>query len=85
MKASKIMTNRKTITRKITDSELLKLPFGSKIKVVWHNSPHHFKNSEYYGVIFGNKIGYEDGLVDNVRTIAECVFNDWCMVYQIGK
>lgn len=79
------MTDRKTAIRRITDSELLELPFGSKIKVVWHNSPHHSKNSEYCGVIFGNKIGYEDGFVDSVRTIAECMFNDWCMVYILDE
>lgn len=75
------MTDRETVARRITDSELLELPFGSKIKVVWHNSPHHYKNSEYYGVTFGNKIGYEDGFIDDIKTIAECVFNDWCIVY----
>ena len=73
--------------KKITDSELLGLPFGSRIKVIWHNSTHHPKNDEYYyyGVIFGDKIGYEDGEFDDTRTIAECVFNDWCVVYQIDK
>lgn len=69
--------------KKITDSELLELPFGSKIRVIWHNSPHHNKNDEYYGVIFGDKIGWEDGEVDKLRDIAECAWNDWCMVYLI--
>ena len=36
--------------KRITDSELLELPFGSKIRVIWHNSNHHPKNDEYYGV-----------------------------------
>ena len=27
------------------------------------NSNYHPKNDEYYGVIFGDKIGYEDGKV----------------------
>ena len=49
--------------KRITDSELLELPFGSKIRVIWHNSNHHPKNDEYYGIIFGNKIGYEDGKI----------------------
>lgn len=71
--------------KRITDSELLALPFGSKIRVIWHNSNHHPKNDEYYGVIFGDKIGYEDGEFDDTRTIAECVFNDWCMVYLITE
>lgn len=79
------MTDKEMVIKRITDSELLRLPFGSKIKVIWHNSMHHHKNSEYYGVIFGNKIGYEDGFIDDVRTIAECVFNDWCMVYILDE
>ena len=71
--------------KKITDGELLALPFGSKIRVIWHNSNHHPKNDEYYGIIFGDKIGYEDGEFDDTRTIAECVFNDWGMVYLITE
>ena len=67
--------------KRITDSELLELSFGSKIRVIWHNSNRHKKGAEYYGVIFGDKIGYEDGLVDDKRTLAECMYNDWCMVY----
>lgn len=69
--------------KRITDDELLELSFGSKIRVIWHNSPRHEKGDEYYGVIFGDKIGYEDGLVDDKRTIAECIYNDWCMVYLV--
>ena len=67
--------------QRITDGQLLELPFGSQIRIIWHNSKHHEKNEEYYGVIFGEKIGYEDGFIDNRRNIAECVCNDWCMVY----
>jgi len=67
--------------QRITHIQLMELPFGSQIRVIWHNSKHHEKNEEYYGVIFRDKIGYEDGLVDNRRDIAECIYNDWCMVY----
>lgn len=69
--------------KRITDSELLELSFGSKIRVIWHNSPRHERGDEYYGIIFGDKIGYEDGLVDDKRNIAECIYNDWCMVYLV--
>lgn len=69
--------------KRINSSELLELSFGSKIKVVWHNSDRHPKNEEFYGVIFGDNIGYEDGLVDKTRQIAECEYNGWCMVYLI--
>ena len=71
--------------KRITSSELLELTFGSKIRVIWHNSNHHPKDDEYYGIVFGGKIGYEDGLVDDLRTIAECVYNDWCMVYLLTE
>ena len=71
--------------KKIIDSELLELPFGSKIEIIWHNSIHHLKNDEYRGVIFGDKLGYEDGSIDDLGTIAECVLNDWCMVYLITE
>lgn len=67
--------------KRITDREILALPFGSKIRTIWHNSNHHEKGEEYYGVIFGDKIGWEDGKIDDTRTIAECMFNDWCMTY----
>ena len=38
-----------------------------------------------YGVVFGDKIGWEDGQVDKLRIIAECVYNDWCMVYLLTE
>lgn len=71
--------------RRITDGELLELGLGSKIRIIWHNSLHHDKNEEYYGVVFGKKIGWEDGAVDDLRTIAECMYNDWCMVYLLTE
>jgi len=67
--------------RRITDSELLDLPFGSKIKIIWHNSKRHKKNERYRGIVFGDMIGWEDGLSDTLRIIAESMYNEWCMVY----
>ena len=69
--------------KRVDESDLYELPFGTKIRVIWHNSPYHSKNAEYYGVIFGGKIGYEDGLTDDVKEIAESIYNDSCMVYVI--
>lgn len=69
--------------KQLNDGELLNLAFGSKIRVVWHNSSFHNKNDEYYGVVFGDMIGYKDGLIDSLKTIAECVYNNWCKVYLI--
>ena len=67
--------------RRITDSELRELKFGTMIKIIWHNSKLHRKNEERYGITFGHKIGYDDGSTDETRIIAECMYNDWCMVY----
>lgn len=67
--------------RRILDSELIELPFGSQIKTIWHNSKYHLDKDEYIGVVFGDKIGWADGKVDDIRIIAESIFNDWCMTY----
>ena len=69
--------------KKINSTELLKLPFGSIVKVIWHNSAYH-DNEEYIGVIFGKNIGYEDGKIDTTISIAEYEYNNWCMVYLIS-
>lgn len=71
--------------KRLANSEILELAFGSKIRVIWHNSKYHKKNAEYYGVVFGNKIGYENGLTNKLIDIAKCVFNDLCMVYLIEE
>lgn len=71
--------------KKITDSELLELPFGSKIKVIWPDSIYCNKRAGYYGIVFGNNIGYEGGSIDDLRTIAKYMFDNWCMVYQINE
>lgn len=67
--------------KRITEEELKELPFGSMIRIIWHNSYYHEPNAEYYGVIFENKIGYEDGKIDSVFVIAESMYNNCCMVY----
>ena len=71
--------------KKITDSELLELPFGSKIKVIWPDSIYRHKRAGYYGIVFGNNIGYEGGSIDDLGTIAKCMFDNWCVVYQINE
>ena len=70
---------------KLTGSELLKLNFGDVIRVVWHNSRYHSLNESHYGVVFGHKIGWEDDLTDDLRTIAESAFADVCKVYLVSK
>ena len=71
--------------KKITDSELLELPFGSKIKVIWPDSIYCNKRAGYYRIVFGNNIGYEDVSIDDLGTIAKCMFDNWCVVYQINE
>lgn len=72
----------KSYSMKTLDSgEILDLPFGTKIKVVYHKSKYHSKDETYNAVVFGEKIGYEDGVVDNLRTIAEQAYNNYCKVY----
>lgn len=70
---------------RITCNELLNLPLGTKIRVIWHNSKYHSRNEEHFGVIFGTNIGYEDGLIDSVYCIAESIYNDSCMVYLMNE
>lgn len=67
--------------KKITGQELLKLPFGSKIKIIWHNQKRDKIEEAYNGVIFGDSIGYEDGLTDKTKHIAERLYNGLCIVY----
>mgnify|MGYP003289454209 FL=1 len=65
----------------LNSEEILALPFGTKIKIVYHKSKYHSKNEAYNAVVFGEKIGYEDGLVDHLRIIAEQVYNNECKVH----
>lgn len=69
--------------KKLTSEEILNLTFGTKIKIVYHNSKHHDKNETYKAVVYGDKIGYEDGMSDRLRIIAEQAFENECKVYLI--
>lgn len=66
----------------LTSSQLINLPFGSKIKIVWHYSNGY---RQAYGIIFGDKIGYSDGFIDNKKVIAEQVCTNECNVYLIKE
>ena len=65
----------------LNSEEILALPFGTKIKIVYRKSNYHSKNETYNAVVFGEKIGYEDGLVDHLRIIAEQTYNNDCKVH----
>lgn len=67
--------------KQITDIELMVLPFGSIVEVEWKSKTEHDNNEKYRGVIFSNKIGYEDGKIDPIRTIAESAYLGLCTVY----
>lgn len=67
--------------KRITEEQLKELPFGSMIRIIWNDSCYHKPDEEYCGVIFGDKIGYDDGKIDSVSTIAESIYNNCCMVY----
>ena len=69
--------------RKLTSEDILALTFGTKIKIVYHNSKYHFKNATYKAVVYGDKIGYENGIVEHLRIIAEKVASNECRVYLI--
>lgn len=69
--------------KKLAHREVLDLTFGTKIKIIYHNSKYHNKNEEYKAVVFGDKIGYEDGVIDHLRIIAEQVYDNVCKVYVI--
>lgn len=65
----------------LNSEEILALPFGTKVKIVYRKSKYHGKNETYNAVVFGEKIGYEDGLVDHLRIIAEQAYNNDCKVH----
>lgn len=69
--------------KKVTDDEFMKLPLGSVVKIIWHNSDYHEKGETRYGTVFGDKIGYSDGTTELRRDIAECLYNRWCMMFLI--
>ena len=55
--------------------DLSALRFGDKIKVVWNT------DESYVGLVFGDKIGYEDGNADTIEVIAEHRNRGLCEVY----
>lgn len=65
----------------LNSEEILALPFGTKIKIVYRKSKYHSKNETYNAVVFGEKIGYEDGVIDYLRIIAEQVYDNQCKVH----
>lgn len=68
--------------REIDSVELMNLPFGAMVRVVWHNSEYHQENDSYLGVIVGRNIMYEDGKQDPKILIAECASSNNCKLFR---
>ena len=66
--------------RRLTISEFRELPFGINI-IVHIDMPYLNRDETYNGVIVRDKIYYEDGKVDEIRTIEEYMVDDLATVY----
>lgn len=66
--------------KRLALSEFRELPFGTNI-VVHIDMPYLDRDETYNGVIVRDKIYYEDGKVDEMRTIEEYMFDDLATVY----
>ena len=66
--------------KKLTLSEFRELPFGSNI-VVHIDMPYLNRDETYNAVIVRDKVYYEDGKVDERRTIEEYMYNNCTEVY----
>ena len=76
------MDNNVLGIRKINSpDELVYMPLGSKIKVIWNKSDRYEEGEEYFGVKYGDKIGREDGSNDELQTLSSGINNHWCSVY----
>jgi len=76
------MANSVLGIRKIeTSDEISYLPLGSVIKVIWHKSDCYEEGEEYFGVKYGDKVGWEDGHSDEVETLIVGMKNNCCEIY----
>lgn len=68
--------------RKIeTSDELSYMPLGSVIKVIWHKSNCYEEGEEYFGVKYGDKVGWEDGSSDELETLILGINSSSCDAY----
>lgn len=74
--------------KKLTVDEFLKLPFGSRIKVVWRYAKPSLKNKKeiFATIAHGHKIVYEnpEQSCNSVEMIANCMFNGDCTIFIDG-
>ena len=66
--------------KRLTISEFRELPFGTNI-VVHIDTPYLNRDETYNAVVVEDKIYYEDGKVDERRTIEEYMFDELATVY----
>ena len=66
--------------KELTLSEFRELPFGANI-VVHIDMPYLNRDETYNAVIVRDKVYYEDGKVDERRTIEEYMYNNCTEVY----
>lgn len=68
--------------RKIdSPDELIYMPLGSKIKVIWHKSDCYEEGEECFGVKYGDKVGWEDGGSGELQTLISGISTHCCSVY----
>lgn len=68
--------------RKIeSPDELVFMPLGSKIKVIWHKSDCCEEGEENFGVKYGDKAGWEDGSSSELQTLMSGISTHYCSVY----
>lgn len=53
----------------MNESEVRKLPFGTKINISWKSQFANYKDENYNGVIIKDKIYYEDGKWDSINDL----------------
>lgn len=76
------LDNNELGIRKIeSPDELVYMPLGSKIKVIWHKSDQYEEGEECFAVKYGDKIGWEDGSSGELQTLMTDISNHCCSVY----
>lgn len=75
------MDNALGIRRIESPNELVYMPLGSKIKVIWHKSDCYEEGEENFGVKYGDKVGWEDGSSGELQTLMSGISNHCCSVY----
>lgn len=69
----------KRVTGRINGSQLKALSFGTQIRVSWFSN-----TTSKLGVVFGDRVGWEDGSVSSIKDIADTIdTTDSCMVFLV--